>query len=120
MLPFYYSSTRMAPAGVRAIGAAMLDSGFAKTRIVLQTWNPRFRPSRMALDGRMPDLLLISSMQIHSAACEGLVRDACRIDPQSRPLIVVGGPKAIFEPWDLFGANQNKHGGVDVAVNGEE
>jgi len=120
MLPFYYSSTHMAPAGIRAIGAAMLDSGFAKTRLVLQSWNPRFRPSRMALDGRTPDLLLISSMQIHSAACEGLVRDACRIDPPSRPLIVVGGPKAIFEPWDLFGVNQNKHGGVDVAVTGEE
>ena len=37
MLPFYYSTMRMVPAGVRAVGAAMLDSGFAKTRVVLQT-----------------------------------------------------------------------------------
>ena len=36
MLPFIYADTRMAPAGVRAIGAAMVDSGFEKTRIVLQ------------------------------------------------------------------------------------
>ena len=36
MLPFIYADMRMAPAGVRAIGSALLDSGFNKTRIVLQ------------------------------------------------------------------------------------
>ena len=50
MLPFIYADTRMAPAGVRAIGSALLDSGFAKTRIVLQQWNPNFRPAEMRLD----------------------------------------------------------------------
>src|SRR6516165_5356518 len=54
MLPFIFADTRMAPAGVRAIGSAMVDAGFGKTRIVLQQWNRRFRPSRMQLDGRMP------------------------------------------------------------------
>jgi hypothetical protein len=52
MLPFIYSDTRMAPAGVRSIGAAMVDAGFEKTRIVLQQWNRHFRPSSMRLDGR--------------------------------------------------------------------
>src|SRR4051794_35740670 len=66
MLPFIYADTRMAPAGVRAIGAALVDAGFEKTRIVLQQWNRRFRPSRMQLDGRIPDLFLVSSMGMHS------------------------------------------------------
>src|SRR5690348_10921471 len=51
MLPFIYADTHMAPAGVRAVGSALADSGFTKTRIVLQQWNKRFRPSRMRLDG---------------------------------------------------------------------
>ena len=71
----------MAPAGVRAIGSAMADAGFEKTRIVLQQWNQNFRPSRMQLDGRMPDLFMVSSMQIHGTAMKALLRDACRIDP---------------------------------------
>src|SRR5882762_5801618 len=62
MLPFIYADTRMAPAGVRAIGSALVDVGFEKTRIVLQQWNRNFRPSRMQLDGRIPDLFMVSSM----------------------------------------------------------
>ena len=81
MLPFIYADMRMAPAGVRAIGAAMADAGFHKTRIVLQQWNRNFRPSQMRLDGRVPDLFMVSSMQIHTAQCKALIRDACLIDP---------------------------------------
>src|SRR3982750_4117764 len=69
MLPFIFADTRMAPAGVRAIGSAMVDSGFEKTRIVLQQWNKNFRPSVMRLDGRVPDLFLVSSMGLHSDRC---------------------------------------------------
>src|SRR6195952_3138694 len=65
MLPFIYADTRMVPAGVRAIGSAMVDSGFAKTRIVLQQWNKRFQPSQMKLDGRVPDLFMVSTMGMH-------------------------------------------------------
>jgi hypothetical protein len=50
MLPYLVADTRAAPAGVRAVGSAMADAGFPKTRIVLQQWNPRFQPSRMRLD----------------------------------------------------------------------
>jgi radical SAM superfamily enzyme YgiQ (UPF0313 family) len=120
MLPFVYAAMRMAPAGVRAIGSAMVDAGFEKTRIVLQQWNRNFRPSQMRLDGRIPDLFMVSSMQIHSAACEMLIRDACQIDPDHRPLIIAGGPKTIYEPWDAFSADPCDPWGADVAVTGEE
>ncbi len=120
MLPFIYADMRMAPAGVRAIGSAMADAGFDKTRIVLQQWNPRFEPSKMRLDGRMPDIFMVSSMQLHTACCEALIRDACRIDPAHRPLVIAGGPKAIYEPWDVFGPDPGDPWGADVAVTGEE
>ncbi|MBK8913999.1 MAG: radical SAM protein [Phycisphaerales bacterium] len=135
MLPFIFADLRMPPAGVRAIGSALADSGFDKTRIVLQQWNRAFAPSRMRLDGAIPDLFLVSSMQIHTAACKALIRDACRIDPAQRPLIIAGGPKTIYEPWDVFDATDAAAGdsvgrdraqggrgvaGADVAVTGEE
>lgn len=120
MLPFFYADKRMAPAGVRAIGSAMVDAGFTKTRIVLQQWNRHFKPSRMQLDGRVPDLFMVSSMQIHSAECRALIRDACRIEPARRPLIIAGGAKTIYEPWDVFNADPADPWGADVSITGEE
>ncbi len=120
MLPFIYADRRMVPAGVRAIGSALVDSGFPKTRIVLQQWNRNFRPSQMRLDGRIPDLFLVSSMQMHSAPADELLRDACRIDPAQRPLIIGGGPRAIYEPWNFFSSDPQDPWGADVVVTGEE
>lgn len=120
MLPFVYADMRMAPAGVRAVASALLDVGVEKTRVVLQQWNRRFRPSEMRLDGRIPDLFLVSSMQLHSAACKELIRDACRIDAAHRPLIIAGGPKVIYEPWDVFSFDSDPAASADVAVTGEE
>ncbi|HUG68640.1 MAG TPA: radical SAM protein [Pirellulaceae bacterium] len=120
ILPFIYADLRMVPAGVRAIGSAMVDAGFAKTRIVLQQWNRQFRPSEMRLDGRIPDLFLVSSMHLHSSECDRLIQDACRLDPARRPLIVVGGPRMIYEPWQAFSDDPNQPWGADVAVTGEE
>lgn len=120
MLPFIYADMQMVPAGVRAIGSAMVDAGFKKTRIVLQQWNRNFRPSQARLDGRIPDIFMVSSMQIHSAQCQALIRDACRIDPVHRPLIIVGGAKTIYEPWDVFGVDPTDPWGADCAVTGEE
>jgi radical SAM superfamily enzyme YgiQ (UPF0313 family) len=120
MLPFIFADKRMAPAGVRAIGSAMVDAGFDKTRIVLQQWNRNFRPSRMQLDGRIPDVFMVSSMSLHSEECMDLIRDACRIDPAHRPLIIAGGPHAVYEPYDLFSANPARPGSADVVVTGEE
>jgi radical SAM superfamily enzyme YgiQ (UPF0313 family) len=120
ILPFIYADTRMVPAGVRAIGSALADSGFGKTRIVLQQWNRHFDASQMRLDGRIPDLFLVSSMHLHSAECDRLIQDANRIDPAQRPLIVAGGPRIIYEPWQVFSDDPDNPWGADVAVTGEE
>lgn len=120
LLPFIYADTRMAPSGVRSIGSALADVGFDKTRIVLQQWNRNFSPLHMRIDGRIPDLFLISSMHLHSAECDRLIREACQIDPAHRPLIVVGGPRMRYEPWHVFGADPTDPWAADVAVTGEE
>jgi radical SAM superfamily enzyme YgiQ (UPF0313 family) len=120
MLPFIYADTRMAPAGVRAIGSALVDVGFPKTRIVLQQWNKRFRPSLMKLDGRVPDLFLVSSMGMHSGRALELIRDARRIDAANRPLIISGGSHAVYEPHGYFSADPADPTSADVVVTGEE
>jgi radical SAM superfamily enzyme YgiQ (UPF0313 family) len=120
MLPFFFADTKMAPAGVRAIGAAMVDAGFPRTRIVLQQWNRNFRPSQMRLEGQVPDLFMVSGMALHSTQCDALIRDACRIDPARRPLIIAGGPRVIYEPWSVFSGDPDSPWGADVAVTGEE
>jgi radical SAM superfamily enzyme YgiQ (UPF0313 family) len=127
MLPFIYADTRMAPAGVRAIGSALVDAGFGRTRIVLQQWNRRFRPSRMQLDGRTPDLFMVSTMGMHADRALDLIRDARRIDAAQRPLIIAGGSHAVYEPDLLYagGSAAASNGmaeasGPDVAVTGEE
>jgi len=98
----------------------MVDAGFDKTRIVLQQWNRNFQPSRMQLDGRIPDLFMVSSMSLHSEQCMDLIRDAHRINPAQRPLIIAGGPHAVYEPYDLFSADPIRPASADVVVTGEE
>jgi len=120
MLPFIYADTRMAPAGVRAIGSALVDSGIERVRIVLQQWNRHFQPSRMRLDGRVPDLFCVSSMGMHDDQAMAMIRDACRIDPAERPLIIAGGPQAVYEPYRFYSADPSKPGSADVVVTGEE
>src|SRR4051812_40216606 len=120
MLPFIYADTRMAPGGVRSIGSAMVDAGFTKTRIVLQQWNKRFKPSEMKLDGRVPDLFMVSSMGLHSDQCMAMIRDARLIDPAHRPLIIAGGPHAVYQPSDLFSGTPADPTSADVVVTGEE
>lgn len=120
ILPFIYADVRMPPAGVRAIGSALVDSGFPKTRIVLQQWNKNFRPTEMRLDGRIPDLFLVSSMHLHGSECDRLIREAKQIDPAHRPLIIAGGPRIIYEPWLVFSDDPKQPWGADVAVTGEE
>lgn len=120
LLPFIGPDLRMAPAGVRAIGAAMADCGFAKTRIVLQQWNRNFAPAEMRLDGRVPDLFLVSSMSLHATRAKELVASAASIPPPHRPLIVVGGARAVYQPWGAFRARPDDPEGADVAITGEE
>ena len=86
---------------------------------MLQQWNPRLRPSLARIDGRPPDLLFVSGMQIHSAAAYRLITDAWALG-EHRPLILAGGAKAIYEPWDFFGLGPDGRRGADVVVTGEE
>ncbi|MBN1345300.1 MAG: radical SAM protein [Phycisphaerae bacterium] len=119
ILPFLFADKMMAPAGVRLIGSTLCDCGLTQNRIVLQQWTPNFRPSLAKIGGRVPEMLLISSMQIHAEkACE-LIEDACAMPLSDRPLILVGGPKAIYEPWDVFAIGGAPSVSADIAVRGE-
>jgi radical SAM superfamily enzyme YgiQ (UPF0313 family) len=118
--PFLFADMRLLTAGPRAIAAALHGAGFTTLRVVQRQWNRELRPSEARFDGRPPQMLFVSSMQIHSASAYGLIADAHRLGDE-RPLILAGGAKAIYEPWDFFGF---EHGGktfsADVVVTGEE
>jgi radical SAM superfamily enzyme YgiQ (UPF0313 family) len=117
--PFLFADTRLLTAGPRAIAAALVNAGFARTRVVLRQWNPRLQPSEARLDGDLPQMLFVSSMQIHSASAYEMIADAYRLG-EARPLILAGGAKAIYEPWDFFGLGPDGQYSADVVVTGEE
>src|SRR5262245_52029157 len=117
--PFLFADTRLLTAGPRSIAAALVNSGFAKTRIVLRQWNPNVQPSQARIDGELPQMLFVSSMQIHSASAYELIADAHKLG-ENRPFILAGGAKAIYEPWDFFNCGPDGTCDVDVAVTGEE
>jgi radical SAM superfamily enzyme YgiQ (UPF0313 family) len=117
--PFLFADTSLLTAGPRAVAAALYAAGFEKTRIVLRQWNRNFRPSAARLDGEIPQLLLVSSMQIHSASAYEMIVDAHKLG-EARPFILAGGAKAIYEPWDFFGLGPNGDRSADVVVTGEE
>lgn len=117
--PYVFLDMQLATAGPRAVGAALYKAGFENTRVVLRQWNRNFRPSLARLQGKPPELLLVSSMQIHSASAYEMMQDAYRLG-EDRPLILAGGPKAIYEPWDFFGFGSEGQYNADVACTGEE
>jgi radical SAM superfamily enzyme YgiQ (UPF0313 family) len=119
MFPFIDFDQRMIPCGPRSIGAALLDAGMTKTRFVYQLWNPNIDPSLAKIDGEPIDMLLVSAMQVHSAASYRLVEQAWQAGDH-RPLIIAGGPKACYEPFDYFGLGRDGQIGADVVVTGEE
>jgi radical SAM superfamily enzyme YgiQ (UPF0313 family) len=117
--PFLFLDKSLLPAGPRAIAAALYKAGFTRQRVVMRQWNPNFRPSLARLDGAVPEMLFVSSMQIHSASGLEMIADAHRLG-EDRPFIVAGGAKAIYEPWDFFGFGPDGQYSADVAVTGEE
>jgi radical SAM superfamily enzyme YgiQ (UPF0313 family) len=117
--PFLFADTRLLTAGPRAIAAALVKAGFTRTRVVLRQWNRHFRASEARLDGRVPQMLFVSSMQIHSASAYEMIADAYRLG-EDRPFILAGGAKAIYEPWDFFGLGPQQQYSADVVVTGEE
>lgn len=118
MLPYWWVDRRMAPCSARALADVLDAAGFSHLRVVLQQWTPNFKPSMARLDGCKLDLLLISAMQVHAEPAYDLVRDAHRLG-SDRPLILVGGPKAIYEPTDYFELGPDPGVGADCAVTGE-
>jgi hypothetical protein len=118
MLPFWYADKRMAPCSVRLLGDVLHAAGFANLRIVLQQWSPNVLPRRMRLNGKPLDILLVSSMQVHAEPAYALVRDAHRMG-DDRPLILAGGPKAVYEPTDFFELGPQPGIGADCVVTGE-
>lgn len=118
MLPFWYADKRMAPASVRLLGDALHAAGFENIRIVLQQWSPRVLPSLARLNGRPLDILMVSSMQVHAEPAYALVRDAHRMG-DARPLILAGGPKAVYEPTDFLELGPQPGIGADCVVTGE-
>lgn len=119
LLPFLFADWRIIPAGVRAVADSLDAAGLSKSRVVFQLWSPKVKPSKALIDGRVPDILLISSMQIHARKAYELIADAHRIPESQRPLILCGGPKSIYEPWDNFGLGEHGEINADVAVTGE-
>jgi len=117
--PFLFVDKSLIPGAPRAVPSALHAAGFTNVRSVMQQWNPRIRPSAALLGGRRPEVLFVSSMQIHSANAYDLIRDAWTLG-DDRPLILAGGSKAIYEPWDFFGLSAEGTVGADVVVTGEE
>src|SRR5207253_1372787 len=75
---------------------------------------------RMRLDGRVPDLFMVSSMGLHSDECMRMIADARKIERSQRPLIIAGGPHAVYQPYELFASDANGATGADLVVTGEE
>jgi hypothetical protein len=61
---------------------------------------------------------MVSAMQVHAEPSYELVRDAHRMGA-GRPLILAGGPKAIYEPTDYFDRGDEPGVGADCVVTGE-
>ena len=119
LLPYFMADKRMPPLGPRAIAAALMNAGFRRIRVVLQQWTPNFRPSKARLDGRPPDVFMVSAMQIHSEPAYRMISDMWTLG-EDRPLIIAGGPKAIYEPHHFLGIGPDAAVHADVAVTGEE
>jgi hypothetical protein len=119
MHPFAYYDWYLVPCGPRSVAGALYAANMKKTRMVFQLWNPHIRPSCSRIADGPLDLLLVSSLQIHSAASYRLIEDAWAMG-SCRPLIIAGGPKACYEPFDYFGLGPHGRLGADIVVTGEE
>jgi radical SAM superfamily enzyme YgiQ (UPF0313 family) len=117
--PYVFTDMKLITAGPRAIAAALYNAGFTKTRVALRQWNRNLCVNEARIDGQIPEMLLVSSMQIHSASAYEMIADAYKLG-EDRPFILAGGAKAIYEPWDLFGLGPNGQYSADVVVTGEE
>ena len=119
MLPFVYIDRYLPPCGPRSIAGALCDAGLPRTRLVYQLWNPNVQPSRARIDDAGLDMLLVSAVRIQSEPAYRLIEDAWSLGKE-RPLIIAGGPKACYQPFDYFGLGPDAQTSADVVVTGEE
>lgn len=117
--PFLFVDRVFLPGAALAVGAALKTAGFLNTRLVMQQWSPNVRPSAAKLSGKRPEVLLVSAMFCHSAAAYRLIRDAWTLGTD-RPLVIAGGPKAIYQPEHYFGLSEDGEVGADIVVTGEQ
>lgn len=119
LMPFVLYDKLMFPAGARVIAGALNQAGFKQTRAVFQLWNPNFQVSQARIDGRPPQILLLSSMQLHSLKAQEAIRDAWSMGDE-RPLILVGGAKTFHEPYHFWPIETPVGpGGADAVITGE-
>ncbi len=121
LLPFVIYDRFIFPLGARSIAGALHEAGFENTRAVFQLWNPNFHAGQARLGGKPLEMLLVSSMQIHAGQAYEAVRKAWTLG-DDRPLIIAGGPKAVYEPyhfWSIAGYD-GEPAAPDVVVTGEQ
>lgn len=113
--PFVGPDLRIPNCGIRTVGAALHESGF-DTRIIMGNWNPKFNPQHAVINGNVPEIFGVSSMQIHERDAHHKIRLAGEMG-KDRPLILGGGPHANYQGWDFFNLDEGKS--ADVVVKGE-
>ena len=113
--PFVGADMRMPNCGIRTVGAAFHQAGF-DTRVVLGNWNNNFNFRYAKLNGNIPEVFGVGSMQIHEADAHSKIEQAASM-VDKRPLIIGGGPHANYQAWDFFDRDPRRS--VDVAVRGE-
>ena len=124
--PFLFASRHAAdePRGARAVAAALHQAGFKKTRIVLRQWNPNFKVNEARLDGAVPEMLLVSSMQIHSASAYEMITDAYKSRLESHGPSSLASACAGRFPRTVglfrFRRRWRQFDSADVVVTGEE
>ncbi len=117
--PFVGADLFMANSGVRDVAGALHNAGLKNTRVVLGTWNPNFDFRYARLEGKIPEVFGIGSLQINSADAYKKIFQALSLEA-NRPLIIGGGPHAIYTPWKYFNLEEKVENGVDIVVKGEQ
>ena len=115
--PYIGLAKTMGSATVLQSAASFKNAGFDNTRIVLRQHNPKLKVSRSKLQGKPIEQLMISAMGIHVKDMWTMIEDAHTME--ERPLIVVGGPDARYQPHMMFGRAGSEDIGADVVVTGE-
>jgi radical SAM superfamily enzyme YgiQ (UPF0313 family) len=119
LLPFVIYDSYIFPAGARTVAATLYQAGFTRTRAVFQLWNRNFDPSQARMDGLRSQLLLVSGLSLSSAEMYRVIRDAWKLG-EERPLIIAGGPKGIYQPYDFWPLpTPGPKIGPDIVVTGE-